>query len=93
KDDILIRPDTLVPKIDSNKIPFKDTMINIDKEYEIEFLKKFSFYPLLAPWKRHFYSSATWLPEFWSWSFNRALKHIFGLVEKPEEKPPKRKKR
>ena len=93
KDDILIRPDTLVPKIDGNKIPFKDTLINIDKEYEIEFLKKFTFYPILAPWKRHFYDSATWRPEFWSWSFNRALKHIFGLVEKSEEKPPKRKKR
>lgn len=82
KDDVIVKPDTIVPTLDGEKKPFKDSIVYLDETYEMEYLEKFSFVPVVAPWKREFYDSATWIPEFWSWSLNRQLKYLLGLLGK-----------
>ena len=68
EEDIKIGPETLVPSLGGKRIPLKDSIILLDEEYEIDFLKKFSFYPVLAPWEYMLYDISTWKPEFWTWS-------------------------
>ncbi len=68
KSDIKIEPETLIPSLGDKKIPFKDSIILLDHQYNINFLKKFSFYPVLAPWEYMLYHLSTWKPEFWTWS-------------------------
>ncbi|NVM53624.1 MAG: NPP1 family protein [Candidatus Helarchaeota archaeon] len=82
KNDLIIKPETLIPTSDGKRIPLKDALIFLDEEYNLEYLKKFSFNPLIPPWKREFYYSATWIPEFWSWSFNRQLKYLIKVFGK-----------
>ncbi len=81
KDDLVIAPNTLVPTLSGDKIPFKESLTFLD-ELDRKFLNKFSFAPLIAPWKREFYNSATWIPEFWSWSLDRQLKQLISLFGK-----------
>lgn len=81
KKDIIIRPDTSVPVNADNRIAFGDSLIFLD-EFKLNYLNQFSFSPLQAPWNREFYHSATWLPEYWSWSLNRQIKQLFGMISK-----------
>ncbi|MHA1650726.1 MAG: hypothetical protein ACTSYB_11075, partial [Candidatus Helarchaeota archaeon] len=66
KDDIIITPETLVPIGNGEYIPFKDAIIILENKYDIEFLKKFSFYPIVPPWERYSYNPTTWKPKYWS---------------------------
>ena len=88
KDDIIIKPNTLIPIFESKRVPFKDGLIFLDEEYKREYLNKFQFFPLRPPWNREFYNSATWIPEYWSWSLNRQLTQLSRLIRLPYKKPP-----
>lgn len=79
KEDILIKPDTPLPNLNGNKIPLRDLLLFLD-EVEREYLNKFSFASIIPPWKLDFYNSATWIPEFWSWSLNRQIKQLIYMI-------------
>lgn len=83
RNDIIIKPETLVPASKEERIAFKDTIIFLDVEYERDFLQKFSFYPVIAPWAREFYDPETWIPQYWSWSFDRELQKLIRFIARP----------
>jgi hypothetical protein len=68
KNDIIIEPNTLIPSLKGERIPFNESLTFLDTEYTKEYLEKFSFAPVLAPWKRKPYNSPTYASESWTWS-------------------------
>lgn len=82
KYDRIIEPTTLVPSYNKKKIPFRDSLIILDTEYTRDFLEKFLFSPVLAPWKRKPYNSPEYASEGWTWSPIRILIMVLkGLLK------------
>jgi hypothetical protein len=76
KTDIIITPATLVPISTDKYGPMKETLVFLD-DYKSEFLKQFSFFPVLPPWEKDIYDRSKWNPEFWSWPVIDRLKQIY----------------